>query len=448
MNNKIDEEKWKKSFKIKKNLDEFGIKLEQYLKYPDFLMNFVKFQMINWLNSAFQAKNYMDKYIDYVITERKKKDVAPVDRKNTGETELSRVFSNGLHQMLEIKEKLRIKDETLTDTFLSHITYFQRYKNNKEFLFFGLTGTIGDNETQKIYKRDYFKSKLLFIPQYKKKRFIELPPILSDILEHLDKICEDIIINYSYGRKILVICESIKEAQTLHKKLLNFNINSLKEEYPFVKESYKNFILLYTRSDTSESENYKNKIGKIIISTNIGGRGTDIKTSEEEEKNGGMHVILTSMPSNYRVLKQAFGRTSREGKKGTGQIIIKKEDHESYLEVVKDMNENEKERIENIQKNLRIILFKDKLFIDFCSIIKGLDKDSCIFDDIKERWAMFLKVNISKYNLDNFDENEIKENFKIFKKEIEDTVNMDKDYEKYKNPFIKIEAGLKRYKNE
>jgi preprotein translocase subunit SecA len=442
----IDDKYEKRGKKMLNKIEDFIQTLEKYLKYPDFLNSFVELQVPFWTNNAFIAKNYMDKFIDYVITEGKDKDVAPVDRTNTGETELSTVYCDGLHQMLEIKEKLRIKDETLTDTFLSHITFFQKYKNSDEFLFFGLTGTIGDNETQKIYKRDYFNSKLLFIPQYKKKRFIELPPKLSNILEHLDNICEDIIINYSYGRKILVICESIKEAQQLHKQLLTFDIKKFKEKNPFVKEDYKNFILLYTRSDTSEKENYKNKIMKIILSTNIGGRGTNIITNEEQEENGGMHVILTSMPSNYRVLKQAFGRTSREGKKGTGQIIIKKDSYQSYSDVVEEMIANEKERIEKIQKHLKIILFKDKLFIDFCGTIKHLDKNTCIFDDIRERWAMFLKENISKYTVDDFNEFEIEINYKKFKNDIEKSLNVENDYDKYNNPFIKIEAGIRKYK--
>ena len=440
-----DEESNKKSEKIFKKVNEFGNKLEQYLKYPDFLTSFVKFQMPYWLNNAFKAKNYMNKFIEYVITEGKERDIAPVDRKNTGETELSTVYSDGLHQMLEIKEKLRIKDEKLTDTFLSHITFFQNYKNENEFLFFGLTGTIGDSETQKIYRKEYFNSKLLFIPQYKRKRFIELPAILSNILDHQNRICEDIIINYSYGRRVLVICESIKEAQTLYNKLLKYDITSLKKKYNFIKEDYHSYILLYTRSDTSEKENYKKEKGKIILSTNFGGRGTDLKTTIEQERNGGMHVILTSMPSNYRVLKQAFGRTSREGKKGTGQIILKREGYDSYSEVVNEMNANEKERIENIQKHLKIILFKDRLFIKFCGVIKGLDKESCLFEDIKERWAMFLKSNISKYGIDDFNEDEIEKNFEKFKADIEKTKELDNDYEKYNNPFIKIEAGLRLY---
>ena len=444
---KIDDNFKEKGKELIKKVEGFVEKLQEYLKFPEFLQSFVLFQTANWLNSAFRAKNNMNKYVDYVVTEGKSRDIAPVDRENTGETELCTVYSDGLHQMLEIKEKLRIKDETLTDTFLSHITFFQNYKNKDEFLFFGLTGTIGDKETQKIYQTDYFNSKLLFIPQYKKKRFIELPPILSSILEHHDNICKDIIINYSHGRKILVICESIKEARILHNHLLKFDVKSLKEKYSFVKEDYKSFIILYTRSDTSEKDNYKNKGGKIILSTNFGGRGTDIKTTDDEEENGGMHVILTTMPSNYRVLKQAFGRTSREGKKGTGQIILKQETNESYSDVINEMNMNEKERIENIQKHLKIILFKDRLFVKFCRVIKNLEKNSCLFEDIKERWAIFLKTNISKYGVDDFNEPEIEKEFNIFEKEVEDTINSEKDYLKYNNPFIKIEAGLKKYKD-
>lgn len=86
------------------------------------------------------------------------------------------------------------------------------------------------------------------------------------------------------------------------------------------------------------------------------------------------------------------------------------------------------------------------MFIKFCSVVKSLEKNSCLFDDIRERWAMFLKTNISKYRIDDFNEQEIEESFNIFKKEVEETVNMEHDYKKYKNPFIKIEAGIKKYK--
>ena len=69
---------------------------------------------------------------------------------------------------------------------------------------------------------------------------------------------------------------------------------------------------------------------KNFFVNNLGGRGIDLKSNPDEEKNGGLHVILTNMSKNYRVLKQAFGRTSREGKKETGQMIIYNEEFSSY----------------------------------------------------------------------------------------------------------------------
>lgn len=446
--NNINLEDNKKVFEVvKENCESFFTKLKEHLEYPDFLISFVQTQMSYWINSAFEAKNLMNEEVDYVITEAKR-DISPVDRTNTGETELSTVYSDGLHQMLEIKHKLRIKDETLTDTFLSHISFFKKYKNDKEFLFFGLTGTIGDPETQKIYHTDYFKSKLLFIPQYKKKRFIELPPILSDITGHYNDICKDIIINYSKGRKILVICESIKEARDIEKRLKYFPTQKIKEEYPNqnIKEDFNEQILLYTRSDTNEKNNI-NKKQKIILSTNFGGRGTDIKTTNEEEENGGLHVILTSMPSNYRVLKQAFGRTSREGKKGSGQMIIKKlEGYNNYSELIKEMNSAEMKRIQRIKFKLKKTLFKDELFIQFCEIINDIDQNSCFFDDIRERWAIFLKDNVTRYESQDFDESKIKKKFNLFIKEIKE-LKWKKGYEKFNNPFLKISEGLRIYKN-
>ena len=79
----------------------------------------------------------------------------------------------------------------------------------------------------------------------------------------------------------------------------------------------------------------KESKSRIILSTNLGGRGTDIKTSKEEEKYGGLHVILTKLSSNTRTQKQAFGRTSREGKKGSGQyIIMRKKNLNTYGQLI------------------------------------------------------------------------------------------------------------------
>ena len=452
--NKLTEEEQKKIndeiIKVQNNINqnnkniEFFKNFTEYLDYPDFLESFVKSQSPLWISSAYDAKNSMTEDKDYVISKGKGhgKDIAPVDRTNTGEIELSMVYSEGLHQMLQIKHLLKVKDETLIHTFLSHITFFEKYKKKDNFLFFGLTGTIGDTDTQKIYQNEYFNSKLLFIPQYKKKRFVELPAILCNIKDHHKNICQDIITNYLKGRKILVICGSIKEANILKNKIKTYKIEN--SDISYLKDDD---IILYTRSDTEEKDNINLKKNKrIFLSTNYGGRGTDIKTNKIEEENGGLHVILTDMPSNYRVLKQAFGRTSREGKKGTGQMILKNTTgYNSYSELTDEMNKKENERIKKIQSKLKVVLFKDKLFEVFCQNIKDINYNSCLSDDINERWAYFLQENVTNCTIDDFNEKKITDKFKEFMKNIKTILDKKNDYEKFRNPFFKMQEGLRIY---
>ena len=300
--------------------------LKNYLIAPEFLDDFIEAQLENWINSAFCAINVYKKEIDYTISSKGYdgyKNITPIDRKNTGELELNTVYKNGLHQMLQIKEELRVKSETLTHTFLSHVSFFIKYKKKN---FFGLTGTIGGNETHKIYNNEYFKSNLVFMPSYMAKRFIELPAIICDFNVHMKKICDEISYHFSKGRKILVICRDINEGYQLKKQLEDFS----KKDPTII-----NNIFTYLRNDTDDQEQLNKTNKRIIISTNLGGRGTDIKTTQEQEKNGGLHVIITKLSSNSRTQEQAFGRTSRKGNKGSGQFILtKKKLSQSYNQLI------------------------------------------------------------------------------------------------------------------
>ena len=286
--------------------------LKNFLIAPEFLNKFIQAQVNIWANNAYSAKKLYKKNIDYTISFKNHdgyENITPIDKKNTGELEFNTVYRDGLHQMLQIKECLRVKPETLTHTFLSHISFFINYKKKN---FFGLTGTIGGKETHRIYKNDYFDSNLVFIPSYMAKRFIELPAIIceNDSKIHINKICEEIVYHFSKGRKILIICKDISEGLNIYNKLHGKN-------YIQKDPSINNNIFLYLRNDEDNLQEELSKTQKrIIISTNLGGRGTDIKTSAEQEKNGGLHVIITKLSNNSRTQKQAFGRTSRKGNKG------------------------------------------------------------------------------------------------------------------------------------
>ena len=407
--------------------------LKKDLVFPVFLKDFVDVQINNWTNSAFCAKNLYKKETDYTISCKSHdgyESITPIDRKNTGELEFNTVYRNGLHQMLQIKENLRVKSETLTHTFLSHITYFIKFKKKN---FFGLTGTIGGEETHSIYKRDSFNSNLVFIPSYMAKRFIELPAIIceEDFEEHIKKICEEIFYHFSKGRKILVICKDINEG-------INIDNNLHKDTFVAKDPLIQNNIFLYVRNDIDDlEEDLKRTDKRIIISTNLGGRGTDIKTTPEQEKNGGLHVIITKLSSNSRTQMQAFGRTSRQGNKGSGQFIItKKKNLVTYDQLINERNKKEKEMIDKI--NLDDLLLKDELFQEYVECLRKYPelnekKGNNTKDEIDERWSFFLKKNFK----DDIEEEEMRKNFGIFKSEIDKIMSLPR-YLRFNNDFLRI----------
>ena len=137
-------------------------------------------------------------------------------------------------------------------------------------------------------------------------------------------------------------------------------------KYPAIKDE----IFLYVRNDIDDLEEKLRVTEKrIIISTNLGGRGTDIKTSKEQEKNGGLHVIITKLSSNSRTQKQAFGRTSRQGNKGSGQFIITKKKHlKTYNQLIRARDQKEMEMLDDI--DLDELLFKDELFQEYVDCLK------------------------------------------------------------------------------
>ena len=163
--------------------------------------------------------------------------------------------------------------------------------------------------------------------------------------------------------------------------------------------------------------------GDIVIATNLAGRGTDIHTQAIEEW-GGMHVIVTFMPQNQRVQDQAFGRTARQGKLGTGQMILNMQqlgadyEHVDPKQVTCKRDMIESDQLDQFQNNeLKLIQAKDNLFKQFSqflnmkirkdlrsktsniswSSIKKLffhvpptQYENCMLSAIEEQWAMFL----------------------------------------------------------
>ena len=184
-----------------------------------------------------------------------------------------------------------------------------------------------------------------------------------------------------------------------------------------------------------EQKNFLNKeveCGSIILSTNLSGRGTDIKISESLEKSNGLHVVLTFIPTSKRIESQAFGRAGRKGENGSGQYIIYSEKHFNQLIEERDDRENKEFAFLLKVYRKKINLFAE-IFEDFSNFIKIIEKkigyNETILLDIREKWALFLVehelTDIEKEYKDEssfqFDEdsfNTIKVEFQKFKASI------------------------------
>ena len=92
----------------------------------------------------------------------------------------------------------------------------------------------------------------------------------------------------------------------------------------------------YLRSDESvKEETFVLKKKSVILATNLGGRGTDFKVGDSLSNAGGLHVIVTFIPSNSRVERQAFGRAARKGQKGSGRMVLNVKEEGWLQELVK-----------------------------------------------------------------------------------------------------------------
>ena len=141
------------------------------------------------------------------------------------------------------------------------------------------------------------------------------------------------------GRAILLICESIGSANEIYEEI-NINFTNL------------NLIKIIGEDNEDKKIPSALKPKTVIISTNISGRGTDLKLEEEVLKNGGLHVIITFIPNNSRVEEQNYGRAGRKGEPGTWQLVIDYQEmyqkyfiitdlenrYMKYLEIVKNIN--------------------------------------------------------------------------------------------------------------
>ena len=360
--------------------------------YPKCMKKYIEDSLNTWINNVIKAPIMIENR-DFII---KNNNIVPVDYSNTGVLQDNMVWDGGLQQILQIIHNVKGTFENENTNFLSNISFFKRYKGN----IYGVTGTFGGENFQFILKTIY-KISLYKIPPNKTSLLEDMGSLVcTDENIYIKNILDNIKAIISQKRSVLLISNSIGKG---------------KEFYDILKEEYKENVMKYfTEEDKKAIENVLEP-EKIIVATNLVGRGTDIKISDELEKNGGLHVLVTFLPLNQRIEEQNYGRAGRKGQKGSHYLIM------LYKNEYGNLNKNEL-TIDNIKKirdklefdsinslienEMKIILKKEDLFNDFCKYLKNDCKKYNNYEKsyIEEKWGILLKDK----NIENIEKNYIK----------------------------------------
>ncbi|MFI1745792.1 preprotein translocase subunit SecA [Thalassobellus sediminis] len=277
--------------------DEANLKEELFKEFG------VKSERIHTLNQLLKAYALFEKDTQYVVMENK---VMIVDEQ-TGRIMDGRRYSDGLHQAIEAKENVKIEDATQTFATVTLQNYFRMYRKLS-----GMTGTAVTEagEFWEIYKLDV----------------VEIPtnrPIARDDKEDLvyktkrekyNAVIDDVTKLSQAGRPVLIGTTSVEISELLGKML---SIRKIPHNVLNAKQHKKE----------AEIVDQAGKSGQVTIATNMAGRGTDIKLSDEVKAAGGLAIVGTERHDSRRVDRQLRGRAGRQGDPGSSQFYVSLEDN-------------------------------------------------------------------------------------------------------------------------
>lgn len=255
------------------------------------------------LDQALKANYIFVADVDYVVRDGQ---IIIVDE-FTGRLSEGRRYSEGLHQALEAKEGVIIKEETQTLADITYQNYFRMYNKIG-----GMTGTAQTEATEfaQIYSLD-----VISIPT-------NIPVIRQDLndliykteMEKFAAVIAKVKELHAKGQPVLIGTASIEKSEKLHQLIKA-------EKIPHT--------VLNAKNHTQESEIIKNagEKGAVTIATNMAGRGVDIKVSDEIKSLGGLYIIGTERHENRRIDNQLRGRSGRQGDPGTSQFYLSLEDN-------------------------------------------------------------------------------------------------------------------------
>ena len=259
-------------------------------------------EIVHHVNQALRAHTLFRRDVDYLV---KDGEVVIVDE-FTGRVMPGRRYSDGLHQALEAKEKVKIERENQTLASITFQNYFRMYKKLA-----GMTGTADTEaaEFKKIYNLD-----VLVIPT-------NMPMIRED---HND------LIYKTEKEKINAVIKEVKSLNKEKRPVLIGTISIEKSELlsKYLTRSGIKHHVLNAKNHEKEAEivAQAGQPGLVTISTNMAGRGTDIRLGEGVAELGGLHILGTERHESRRIDNQLRGRSGRQGDNGSSRFYLSLED--------------------------------------------------------------------------------------------------------------------------
>ncbi len=284
-------------------LTDLGIdKIETSLNIKGELFQISNIQYLHFVNQSLKANTLFKKDVDYVDW---KGEILIVDE-FTGRILQGRRYSDGLHQAIEAKENVEIQRETQTLASITLQNYFRLYSKLA-----GMTGTAltEAEEFHKIYSLD-----VVSIPTNKKMIRIDKPDfIFLTEKAKFKNIVTDIKARYEKKQPVLIGTVAIETSERLSEELSKFGIP---HEILNAKQHEREAEIIAHAGEPS----------KITIATNMAGRGTDIKLTEEAKLAGGLYILGTERHENRRIDNQLRGRSGRQGDPGETRFYISLDD--------------------------------------------------------------------------------------------------------------------------
>ena len=281
---------------------------DEGVKYAEKSFNLSNFNsventsLVHHINQALKANYIMKRNVDYTVV---KGEVIIIDQ-FTGRLMPGRQWSDGLHQAIEAKEGVRIKQETITIATITYQNFFRLYKK--------LSGMTGTAKTEEEELKEIYNMKVLEIPTNRPVQRIDDNDLVYLSMEAKYKaLIEEVVRRHEVGQPILVGTSSVDVSEILSERLTR---RKIKHE------------VLNAKNHEREAEIVA-KAGQkwaVTIATNMAGRGTDIKLGEGVKELGGLAVLGSERNESRRVDNQLRGRSGRQGDPGYSRFYVSLED--------------------------------------------------------------------------------------------------------------------------